>query len=112
MTSTEAIGLVRMLLDSDHEYYFSMTRVIQYINQAQDLMIHALHLSDDQRGLRTLYDVSNARTILSNGAVLPSDCMYPKGLNIYPDKTNNNIFYSAQYIDYDRYIVLSNRAGV
>ena len=111
MTSTEAIGLVRMLLDSDHEYYFSMARVIQYINQAQDLMIHALHLSDDQRGLRTLYDVSNNRTTLSNGAVLPNDCMYPKGLNIYPDKNNNNIFYSAQYIDYDRYIVLSNRAG-
>ena len=111
MTSTEAIGLARMLLDSDHEYYFSMARVIQYINQAQDLMIHALHLGDDERGLRTLYDVSNNRTTLSNGAILPNDCMYPKGLNIYPDRTNANIFYSAEYLDYDKYITSIQRAG-
>jgi len=97
MTPQESIDTIRMLLDSDHEYYYPMQRVIEAINSAQNFMIHALNMANDERGLRPLYDVLSRSLTLRNTSVLPQDCMYPKGLNIYPTASNPALFYAAEY---------------
>ena len=116
MTYQESIDFIRILLDSDHEYYCSISMVESAINEAQSNVVNILHVSGDERGLRTLYDIAyynsptNVVTGIQNDISIPSKCRYPKGLTVNMKNPGGEpISLFAQYIEYSRYMNLSPR---
>lgn len=118
MTYQESINFIRILLDSDHEYYCNIAMVESAVNEAQSTLLNILHVTGDERGLRTLYDTtyynspSNVVAGLPNNVPLPSKCRYPKGLTVnMVSASGNPISLFAQYIEYSRYMNLTPRPG-
>ena len=118
MTYQESIDFIRILLDSDHEYYCNIQMVESAVNEAQSTLLNLLHITGDERGLRPLYDLtyyntpSNVSAGMPNGVPSPVKCRYPKGLTVNMTSASGNpISLFAQYIEYGRFMNLSARAG-
>lgn len=111
MTIPDCISTVRMLLDSDHEYYYDINGVANEINMAQDLLIYSMHEADDERGLRPLYDTTTDRENIKNNTILNSDVLFPRSLIIYPDP-ESTVSFHAQYLDFDKYMIMVQRDGM
>lgn len=62
MTTVETVEAVRMLTDDSRDTYAGTAELIAAINEAQIRMIDRLYSSQDERGLRPLYDYANNLT--------------------------------------------------
>ena len=118
MTYQECVRFIRILLDSDHEYYCNIQMLESAVNEAQSTLLNILHVSGDERGLRTSYDITfyntptNVVAGLTNNVPLSIKCRYPKGLTVnMMSASGNPISLFAQYIEYGRFMNLSARAG-
>ena len=73
MTYQECVRFIRILLDSDHEYYCNIQMLESAVNEAQSTLLNILHVSGDERGLRTSYDITFYNTPTNVVAGLPNN---------------------------------------
>ena len=114
MTYQDCIDFIRTLLDTDHEDYYADKDIINAVREAQSVIVNTLHISEDERGLRPLYDVSHYKNgitsyiPLTDGTEVDGKCKYPKGLVINIGDVN----YFAQYLPYSKYVTIPTRTGL
>ena len=100
MTAQETIHLIRMVLDDGFFWYLGWNEVNRCVNQAQLQLIDKYHGLDDERALRPLYVVET----VTNGAVLSSELLYPRGAQLLLDNEDDINAWVAEYLTYDTFI--------
>ena len=107
MNTLQVITQIRTFLDDGRDYFPTLVEVEAAVNEAQQALIRAYHITDQERQLRTLYvnsgQIANGEYIEDVGGYTP---IYPKACRFYEYGNNTTILESitGTYIEYPRYI--------
>lgn len=93
MTNSQALTLLRMLLDDSRDWYPTLTMVKASINTAQNRLLHKYYKEQNERALRPFY----AETTWITDLTLISDILYPRSCKM---RYNANLIPQSHEIAY------------